>query len=795
MPKRSLKHSPGKSKNRQDDPRQVQKLARDLHISDDQLDEFRRSVGTMAEDGQVLLGASQTGALPPPGREMVGMFRLTERGFGFIVPDSPTEHGDLFVPSGNTAGAMTGDHVRAKVIHEIRRAARGRSPRSPYIGRIIEILQRADRKYVGNLFKRGNLHLVQVDGRLLHDPVVIRDPGAKHAKEGDKVVVELIDYPEGRQLSEGVITEVLGEQGEPEVETRAIMRAYGLAEKFPPQVLDDARAASRAFDHKHIPPDREDLTGQYLLTIDPSDAKDFDDAISITRLEDNGHDAAYELGVHIADVAHFVKAGAGLDTEARARGNSVYLPRRVVPMLPELLSNGVCSLQEGVNRFSRSAFIRYDAGGNVVSRRFARTVIRSAKRLSYLEAQALIDGDLREARKHACTAPKYGGPLVKTLQLMDELAKIIYHRRVANGQINLDLPEVELVYDDTGRVVDAEPGDNAFTHTIIEMFMVEANEAVARLFDSLGVPMIRRIHPDPDAQDVTELRQFARVAGYNIPTRPSRAELQALLDAVRGKPAQYAVHLAVLKTLSKAEYSPARIGHFALASDHYTHFTSPIRRYPDMVVHRAIDAYLELTANGRETGGRRKNQLARKLAADPRCPDEQTLVEIGRHCSATERNAESAERELRNYLVLELMTEHLGEDFDGTVTGVTGSGIFVQIDRYLVDGFVRCGDLPGTGGERWKINERTRALVAQRSRRSITIGDRYTVRIVKVDPARRQMDLAIIDKRPGKTAKRRQPAGARRAHQQTMKLKQAKAHQAKGRNAKKARSKKGRRRR
>lgn len=750
-------------------PQQVRELAASLGIPSEDYDEFARTVATMIEDGQVVIGSTQTIALPPVGREMVGRFRLSDRGFGFVVPDSPTEHGDLFVPAGQTGGALTGDRVRAEVVPDRRR--RG-SAKSPYVGQVVEIIQRAHRNYVGNLIRRGGTWLVQVDGKLLHDPVIVRDPHAKNAKEGDKVAIELIHYPHDNALAEGVITEVLGESGEPDVETRAVMRAFGLAERFPEEVLQQAREAAQSFDEKVIPPDRLDLTDQFILTIDPPDARDFDDALSLTELNDG--EAKWELGVHIADVAHFVRQGTPLDEEAALRGNSAYLPRKVVPMLPELLSNGVCSLQEGVNRYCKSVFIRYDAEGNVLGERFARTVIRSAKRLTYLEAQALIDGDLREARRHAKSEPKYGGPLIKTLQKMDELAKVIRQRRLKAGMIVLDLPEVELVFDDSGRVIDAVPEDDAFTHKLIEAFMVEANEAVARLFNAHNVPMIRRIHPDPDTHDLGELREFARVAGYNIPAKPTRQELQQLLDAVRGKPQQRAVHLAVLKTLSRAEYSPLLIGHFALASEHYTHFTSPIRRYPDLVVHRGLDVWLDLQQQHQRTGGKRKDTLSKAFQQDKRLPDEERLTGIARHCSTTERNAENAERDLRAYLVLELLAQSLGDDFAGTVTGVTGSGLFVQLDRYLIEGFVRLNDLPGDPGDRWKLNERAGSLVAMRSGRTISIGDRFTVRIAKVDPVRRHLDVVIIEKRSGTTRKkkRRQPLGARKAHARTIQLKQ-----------------------
>jgi ribonuclease R len=794
MPKRFTRRILDYVADRRYTPSTVDELVRELSITPEDEPLFRRAVDELIQESQVVLGGEDRVGLPPPGRFMVGVFRGHERGFGFVVPDSPTEHGDLFIPPGNTGDALTGDHVKARVIHEPRRggAAAGKSP---YVGRVVEVVKRSERQYVGTLAKRGNTFVVDCDGKFMHTPVIIGDPHAKNAKLGDKVVVEIVDYGdrEENRWPKGVITEVLGESGEPDVETLGVMRAYGLAEKFPPEVMQAAREASQRFSERDIPADREDLTQTFICTIDPPDAKDFDDAISIRRIEGERDGAAWELGVHIADVAYFVTPEDPLDAEAQKRGNSTYLPRKVIPMLPEVLSNGVCSLQEGVNRFTKSAFIRYDAQGNVVGERLTRAVIRSAKRMTYLEAQALIDGDLREAIKHARTEPKYPRELVDTVKMMDALAKVIRQRRLKDGMIVLGLPAVELVFDESGRVIDAHPEDDAFTHTIIEMFMVEANEAAARLFDALDVPMIRRIHPDPDAHDVGALQNFARVAGFNIPARPSRKELQTLLDAVRGKPAQQAVHLAVLKTLSKAEYSPMKIGHFALASEHYAHFTSPIRRYPDLIVHRGIDAYLEARRGAEKGGGRVKApRLGKLVRDDPRVPNEERLHQLGRHCSTTEVNSESAERALRNFLVLELLSNHLGDDFAGTITGVTSNGAFVQLDKYLVDGFVPIDAMPGSKSERWAFNRTTGALVAQRSGQAITIGDRFTVRIASVDLARRQMELVILSKHggggdtgsaeasskphnPGKPDKpRKQPRGAARSHESAKAFKKVK---------------------
>ena len=736
-------------------PRTVRQLIDDLDIPADQQANFARAVQALLDADQLVCGSADTIGLPPVGDEVIGRFRSNERGFGFVVPDALTEHGDLFIPPGFSSDAMDGDRVRAKVRRERGRAGGGRSP---FTGAIVEVIQRADRQFVGTLARKGTTYLVNVDGRAVGAPIVVRDADASGAKLGDKVVVDIIDYPDVRrnELAEGVIVEVLGESGLPDVETQSVMRAYALAEQFDKKVLAEARAAAQKMEGTEdaIPEDREDLREELICTIDPPDAKDYDDAISIKRLDSAGA-AAWELGVHIADVAHFVEPGGPLDQEAYARGNSTYLPRKVIPMLPEVLSNGVCSLQAGVDRFAKSVFVTYDAEGNVLSQRFAKTVIRSSKRLTYLEAQALIDDDLREARKHCKGEAKYPRPLIKAIKDMNELSRTIRQRRFKQGMIVLGLPEVELVFDDAGHVIDAEPEDDAYTHTLIEMFMVEANEAAARLFDDLKIPMIRRVHADPDAHGLKDLRTFARVAGFNIPAKPSRKELQWLLDKVRDTPAQHAVHMAVLKTLSRAEYAPTPIGHFALASEHYTHFTSPIRRYPDFVVHRALNAVLDAQRakfgdTSQPLRGKSLKPIAAAVRRDKRVPDEEALVEIGRHCSNTERNSTDAERELRKFLVLQLLAGRLGEDFGATVTGVTGQGAFLEIDHYLVDGFVRLPDLPGDKADRWKLNPNTGALVAMRSGRTIAIGDRFTVRIANIDLPRRQMELVILDDRKPK---------------------------------------------
>jgi ribonuclease R len=674
----------------------------------------------------------------PRSDSVLGIYRGNKRGFGFVVPlEAELEvegHTDLFIPPGDQGGAVSGDTVRAII------TSRGTKDGKPAAnGRVIEVMERGTKRFVGTLAKRGTKWVVLPDGNVLLEAIETPDAAGRHVPVGAKVVVELTTYPELDTPGVGVITEVLGKEGEKDVDLKSIIVQHNLPGAFPEAVTAEARQALDSFDAEKERSKRLDMTGDIICTIDPDDAKDYDDAISLRMTEDG----LVELGVHIADVSHFVKTGGALDEEAKVRGNSIYFPGHVIPMLPEVLSNGVCSLQEGVARLCKSAFITYDEDAEPVRARFANTVIKSAKRLRYREAQALIDAAEKQNYKAAIPHPDgdkrlgdYEPEVVELLLAMNSLSRRLQVRRLKQGQLVLHLPQVELVLDENGRVKGTAQEDDSFTHTLIEMFMVEANEAVARLLKSAGAAFLRRAHPTPDMEDNDKLRTFVGATGHKLEGEITRHHLQKLLMSVKGRPESYAVNLAVLRSLTRAEYSPEDEGHFALASECYAHFTSPIRRYADLTVHRLLDAYFEIAGAKGQADSRKKLRLDTS-----NLPSFNDLAKLGKQISFTERRAEDAERELRKVKILMLLEGRVGEEFAATVTGVANFGVFVQLNEYLVDGVIRFQDL---ANDFWQVDERSGQVVGKRTGTRIGIGDAIIVRIAKVNTARRELDLALI---------------------------------------------------
>jgi ribonuclease R len=598
-----------------------------------------------------------------------------------------------------------------------------------YSGKVLEILERAQNKFVGTLLKETIGWIVQPDGTGFVEPISVDDVGAKGARKKDKVVVEILSYPTERYLARGVIVEVLGRAGRYESEIRSIIRQYHLSDEFEDDCIDQARRAADEFDSEQIGT-RDDITKKVIITIDPPDAKDFDDAISLEKDSDGNR----VLGVHIADVSCFMPPDSPLDAEARIRGNSVYLPEKTIPMLPEILSNGICSLQPDQTRFVKSVYLTYDNNGKVLSRRFANSVICSRQRLTYKQADKALGGRTKGIKPE----------VVELLKNMEGLSRIIEKRRLKNGMMHLDLSETALVMDKSGRVVDAHSADDSYPHTMIEMFMVEANEAVASLLDRHNIALMRRIHPEPDSLSMQNLSKLVRALGYSLPRTPDRSSIQELLNAVRGTDISLAVNLVVLRSFEKAQYAPLHIGHFALASDHYCHFTSPIRRYADLLVHRVLQCHLQKRLESASS-----NQI---LA-------EQDLVEIGKHITFTEQRAEDAERELKTVLLLQMLSDRIGDELDCVVTGLAGFGVFIQSRKFGIEGLIAMDNL---GPDKWKFNSKTQSIVGLNSGTSVHLGRAMKVRIVSVNVPGRKLDVCPVEPLAKAPVRRRKKKAARR---------------------------------
>jgi ribonuclease R len=699
-------------------------LAKSLGVKPDEIETFKKVFELLRAQGLVVIGSKSLVSLPPLSGKIYGTFRGTSKGFGFVTPIESNSHADLFIPADYTANAMTGDTVAAKVTKETRRGKEIR-----YSGKIIEILQRANNRFVGTVIKKGDSYYLQPDGKFT-ELVEIDDVGAKNAVPGDKAVVEIISYASQDTCARGVIIELLGKSGTYKTEINAAIRRFGLSYQFDRTCLDSASQAAGNFNSADFS-DRLDLTKKTIITIDPEDAKDFDDAIS---LEENP-DGTFMLGVHIADVSSFVEPDLPLDLEAKNRGNSAYLPGLVLPMLPEVLSNGVCSLQPTQPRLTKSVFITYDSAGKVLKTDFANSIIRSTARLTYTEADRILKGQ------------KTDRPLevISLLRDMERLAKIIEARRNSEGMLHLDLPEIELVFDKSGRVVDAHPADTGYPHTMIEMFMVEANEAIARLLNSLNVPFMRRIHPDPDSLSLKGLSQTLKMFGISAPKNPDRFDLQNILSYIKDKPAAFAVNTYILRSLARAEYSPLSIGHYALASKHYCHFTSPIRRYADLLIHRLLQMHLT---------GKRRETLT-----------EPELTEIGKHLAFTEERADDAEEDLKTVLILMLFQKRLGETLETVVSGLANFGVFVQCIKFGVEGLI---PLDLLGKDTFLYDHRAQCVYGQHSGKIFHIGMPLTARIVSVNIAARQLNVVPIGQPPRTAGTMEKPRG-KFAHQKKAK--------------------------
>jgi ribonuclease R len=583
---------------------------------------------------------------------------------------------------------------------------------------------------VGTLQRSRNFYyVVPDDPRFVHDIYVrpveaVSDRRDRVPAVGDKVVVRLDPWESRHVNPEGEIIEVLGPASAPGVDVLSIIRRHHLPTDFPRAVLDEANQVPEKVDGRQLE-GREDLRREFVVTIDPDDARDFDDAIQVEKTK-----SGWRLGVHIADVAAYVRPGSALDREARRRGNSVYLPDRVIPMLPERLSNGVCSLNAGVDRLTHSVFIHFDKNGVAKSARFSRSVIRSAHRLTYKQAYTIL---------RAPPADELG----KRLHEAWELAALLRKKRFEHGALDLDFPEVKVWVDKEGNPIRLERVENDESHQLIEEFMLAANEAVARELKKRAIPAVYRVHENPDPEKLAEYREFVLSFDYRVGDLTQRAELQRLIAAIRGKPEEQALKIALLKSLKRARYAAQPLGHYGLAKANYLHFTSPIRRYADLVVHRALGS------NPAGTAG----PPARSASA-PYRPDMAEVASIAEHLSITERTAAEAEMDAAQLKKLEFFQRQLDQRnpqiFRATIIDVRNYGLMLELPDALITGLVHVSSLRD---DFYLFEPARRQLIGRRLRKRFSVGDELSVFVARVDVFKRQIDFAIATPSEASTRK------------------------------------------
>jgi ribonuclease R len=737
-------------------------------------------------------------AVPPPvptqlarkdAAVLTGRLVAHRDGYGFVVPDEPIPgmEGDLFIGRDNLGDAMHGDRVEARIERRTL-AARGRGRAE---GRILKVLARAQATVVGifHYADRGNT-VLPYEARILQ-PIVIppgeeltadlrarlgSQPAGRRAQrlpdlDGAVVDVELTRFPRSGVAPAGRVVEIIGRPGDFGVDVEIMIRKHHLPHQFPPEVMREARAIAQELAPRDLA-GREDFRQLPIVTIDGETARDFDDAVYVESLSGG----RWQLQVHIADVAYYVARGAALDREARLRGTSVYFPNRAVPMLPEALSNGICSLNPQVDRLVMSAILEIDSSGAIAAARFTPGVIRSAERMTYTNVNKILEGDVEMSSRYAALAEHF--------RRMRELALLLNAHRARRGSIDFDLPEPVIEFDELGRMVKIVRSERNIAHRLIEEFMLAANQAVARYLEGRGIVSLHRVHEKPDPKKVLEFEQIAHTFGYSLgvadlaekrvavkhgrvlaPARgahrgprrqrqmtvalPGGVEMdirpqhyQRLTAKIAGKPEERILSYLMLRSLKQARYAIEPLGHFALAFDQYTHFTSPIRRYPDLIVHRALKWAL---AHGQDESHAVPKTGAKMGVASDRGPYRRVeLEEVAEESSEAERRAESAERELMDWKTAQFMESHLGEEYDALVISVQKFGFFVELMEIFVEGLVPINVLEELTGDRCFFRERDHSIATARGKRAWRLGDRIRVRADRIDPMRRRVEFSPV---------------------------------------------------
>ncbi|MCX7793685.1 MAG: ribonuclease R [Thermodesulfovibrionales bacterium] len=656
---------------------------------------IKRLLNEMVNKGELV--RTRKGHYGPPDEMnlVTGYFEAHGDGYGFVIPEKPGER-DIFIPARATGGAMDSDRVIARIEEPERRA-----------GRIIKILERVHKRISG-IFEYGRYgSFVRPKNRTLSFDIYIPPNARGGAKNNDHVIAEIVEYPSDSRAPVGKVIKVLKKPDTPIAEIESIIEEFNLQNKFPPEVNSEAREVRKKDIHRK---DRKDLTNLITVTIDGENAKDFDDAISIRKLGEN-----YLLYVHIADVGYFVPWNSNLDREARKRATSVYFPDRAIPMLPRELSEDLCSLKPGVERAAFTVEILFSKNGERLNVNFYPSVIKSSSRLTYTSVKKiLIDKEPSERTKYTFLLPH--------LEVMEELARILREKRIERGSLDFDLPEPEVILDIQGRPENIIKAERTFAHMIIEEFMIAANEAVAEYLESLCVPSIYRIHEKPDPLKMQELAKILK----NLTGRKliKTSQLSSLIKEMKGSPHEELVNYILLRSLKQARYSPENAGHFGLASRCYTHFTSPIRRYPDLVVHRILRDVLT-------------NRLTDKKIKDL----EEILPSIAFHSSRMERLADEAERTVIDAMRVWFMKEKIGEEFRGNIISLTPYGMKVRLKDFYVEGFLHVSYMTD---DFYIYDQETLTLIGRKKKKLFRIGDEVTVRIERVDEIEREIILALV---------------------------------------------------
>lgn len=693
---------------------------------------FFKLLAEMEAVGDVVLTRTGKYGLPDRMNLVVGRLQGNAKGFAFLLPDQ-SQQSDVYIKGEDLNGAMHNDRVIVRLNTGLKDARRPE-------GEVIRILERANTKLVGT-YDRGEYlgFVVPDDPRIAHD--IFIQPGTQYQpNSGDKVVVEVTQWPGKRRLPEGRIIEIIGPKDAPGTDIISIIRKYDLPEAFPKAVEREATALPAQVLPEEIA-GRKDLRDLKMVTIDGEDAKDLDDAVSLEMLP-NGN---YRLGVHIADVSHYVRPGTALDIEALRRGTSVYLVDRVVPMLPPKLSNGICSLNPQVDRLAMSVFMEIDQAPEVVHYEIYPSVIHINERMTYKKVkQILVDHDPEMLERYA--------GLVEDFRRMEELCRLLQRRRQDRGSIDFDFPESKAILDSMGKTMDIIRYPRSIADQIIEEFMLMANEVVARHLTKLAVPALYRVHESPSPDKIMELNETLHAFGYHIKTVDNDVyprTIQEVIQKVEGRPEQRLIQTLTLRSMRHARYAPEPLGHFGLAVRDYTHFTSPIRRYPDLIVHRVLKEVLP----GGKLAGRRKGALAKMMP------------EIAEQTSAREKVAEEVERETVELKKVEYMQAFVGDVFEGIVSSVTSFGMFVELEN-LVEGLVHVSTL---ADDYYQFTDKPPALIGEHTRKSYKIGDMVKVKLVRVDVEQRLIDFEL-DVPAGAGARTRGNGGeaaARRGRRET----------------------------